>query len=127
MPDRVLVLDLMATSKNWALSEDGVEAIRRAAPPDWEVRGVPAPTSSDSDGAAAPSAEALAAVRDAEVYFGFGISRPLFRAAPRLRWVHSAAAGVGAALFPEMLASDVTLTNSAGIPPVPIAQNVVVR
>ncbi len=67
----------------------------------------------------------MAAIRDAEVYFGFGISRPLFLEAGSLRWVHSAAAGVGAALFPEMLASDVLLTNSAGIHAVPIAEHVV--
>jgi phosphoglycerate dehydrogenase-like enzyme len=65
------------------------------------------------------------AIRDAEVYFGFGISRPLFREARSLRWVHSAAAGVGAALFPEMVASPVVLTNSAGVHAVPIAEHVV--
>lgn len=122
---RVLVLDLMATSKNWSLTDDGVAEVRRAAPAGWEVRVVRAPTSSDGDGAAGPSAEALAAVADAEVYFGFGISRPLFNAARRLRWVHSAAAGVGAALFPEMRASDIALTNSARVHAVPIAEYVV--
>jgi phosphoglycerate dehydrogenase-like enzyme len=35
--------------------------------------------------------------------------------APRLRWVHSPAAGVGNLMFPEMIASDVILTNSKGI------------
>jgi phosphoglycerate dehydrogenase-like enzyme len=59
------------------------------------------------------------------VYFGFGITRPLFLAARRLRWVHSAAAGVRGALFPEMLASPVLLSNSAGIHAVPIAETVV--
>jgi phosphoglycerate dehydrogenase-like enzyme len=39
--------------------------------------------------------------------------------------VHSAAAGVGGALFPEMLASPAILTNSAGIHAQPIAQHVV--
>jgi phosphoglycerate dehydrogenase-like enzyme len=65
------------------------------------------------------------AVGDAEVYFGFGIPRALFLAAPRLRWVHSAAAGVGSALYPEMVESDVLLTNSAGIHAVPIAEYIV--
>jgi mannose-6-phosphate isomerase-like protein (cupin superfamily) len=57
----------------------------------------------------------LGAIRDAEVYFGFGIPRELFVEAKKLRWVHSAAAGVGTALHEEMKASDVILTNSAGV------------
>src|SRR5215210_1652050 len=112
---RALVLDLAATSRNWSLPPAAEAAIRRAAPADWTVTTVMAPTSSDGDGATRPSAEALAAARDAEVYFGFGMSPPLFAAAHRLRWIQSAAAGVRAALFPEMVASDVVLTNSAGI------------
>jgi phosphoglycerate dehydrogenase-like enzyme len=123
--ERVLVLDLAATSRNWALPADAERAIRDAAPEGWRIRTVRAPTSSDGDGAAAPSREALDAVRDAEVYFGFGITRPLFVAAPVLRWVHSAAAGVRGALFPEMLASPVLLTNSAGIHAIPIAETVI--
>jgi phosphoglycerate dehydrogenase-like enzyme len=65
------------------------------------------------------------AVADAEVYFGFGIPRDLFVAARALKWVHSAAAGVGTALHDEMRASDVILTNSAGIHAIPIAEYVV--
>ena len=86
---------------------------------------VQAATSSDGDGPPRPSDEVLEAVRGAEVYFGFGIPRMLLVAAPNLRWVHSAAAGVGTALYPEMLASDVAFTNSAGIHAMPIAEYVV--
>jgi phosphoglycerate dehydrogenase-like enzyme len=123
--ERLLVLDLAATSRNWALPPDAEQAIRAAAPAGWRIYTVRAPTSSDGDGAATPSREALDAVRDAEIYFGFGITRPVFLAAPRLRWVHSAAAGVRGSLFPEMLASTVLLTNSAGIHAVPIAETAV--
>lgn len=123
--ERVLVLDLAATSRNWALPPDAERAIRGAAPEGWRINTVRAPTSSDGDGAATPSGDALDAVADAEVYFGFGITRPLFLAANGLRWVHSAAAGVRGALFPEMLASPVLLTNSAGIHAIPIAETVV--
>lgn len=80
------------------------------------------PTSSDGDGPPRPSDEVMDAIRDAEVYFGFGIPRDLFVEAKKLRWVHSAAAGVGSALHDEMRASDVLLTNSAGIHAVPIAE-----
>lgn len=122
---RRLVVDLAATSKNWSLTADGERIIRDAAPEGWEAHVVTAPTISDGDGASRPSTEALSAVRDAEAYLGFGMSRALFVAAPRLRWVHSAAAGVGAVLFDEMRASPVLLTNSAGVHAVPIAEHVV--
>ena len=122
---RLLAVDLAAASVNWALTPGAEEAIRAAAPPGWQVRFVRATTVSDGDGGARPSAEAVDAIRNAEVYFGFGISRPLFQEARSLEWVHSAAAGVGAALFPEMVASPVLLTNSAGVHAVPIAEHVV--
>ena len=67
----------------------------------------------------------MQAIRDAEAYFGFGIPRPLFLENRRLRWVHSAAAGVGSALYPEMVESDVLLSNSAGVHAIPIAEYVV--
>ena len=119
------MVDLAARSKNWALPPDGEQIIRAAAPAEWQVHVVRALTSSDGDGPPAPSAESMEAVRFAEAYFGFGMPRPLFLEARRLRWVHSAAAGVGSALYPEMLASDVLLTNSAGVHSVPIAEYVV--
>lgn len=122
---RLLVVDLAATSRNWAIPEWGVRAVREAVPPGWRVAVVRAPAISDGDGGAAPSGEVMGLVPEAEAYFGFGLARPLFLAAPRLRWVHSAAAGVGGLLFPELLASDVVLTNSAGIMAVPIAEHVV--
>lgn len=122
---RRLVLDVAARSPNWAITPEAVRTVADAAPEGWEVVNVSAPTSSDGDGAAAPSDEALEAIRSAEVYVGFGITPPLFAAAPALRWVHSAAAGVRGVLFPEMVASRVLLTNSAGIHGVPIAEYVV--
>ncbi len=121
---RRLVVDLRATAPVWRLPDDGVERLRASAPAGWEVYVVAASTVSDGDGGSAPSAEALKAIAEAEVYFGFGIARALFLAAPHLRWVHSAAAGVGGLLFPEMLASPVIVTNSAGVHAVPIAEHV---
>jgi phosphoglycerate dehydrogenase-like enzyme len=41
-----------------------------------------------------------------------------------LRWAHSASAGVGGVLYPEMVASSVVLTNSAGVHAEPIAETV---
>jgi phosphoglycerate dehydrogenase-like enzyme len=42
------------------------------------------------------------------------LARAVFPRLPQLRWVHSVSAGVEALLFPEMLASPVTLTNGRG-------------
>ena len=120
-----LVVDLAATSKNWALTPEGERRLIGDAPPGWHVHVVQSPTSSDGDGPPRPSDEVLDAIRDAEAYFGFGIPRVLFLEAKRLRWVHSAAAGVGSALYPEMAGSDVLFTNSAGIHAIPIAEYVV--
>jgi len=122
---RLLVVDLAARSKNWALTPAGERQITETTPNGWRVHLVRALTSSDGDGPREPSPESMDAIREAEVYFGFGVPKPLFLAGKKLRWVHSAAAGVGNALYPEMLASDVMLTNSAGVHAIPIAEYVV--
>ena len=125
MTERLIVVDLAATSKNWALTPDGERRLREETPPGWTMYVVQSATSSDGDGPPRPSEEVMTAIREAEVYYGFGIPKLLFAEAKRLRWVHSAAAGVGTALYPEMVASDILFTNSAGIHAVPIAEYVV--
>jgi phosphoglycerate dehydrogenase-like enzyme len=125
MTDRLLVVDLAAISKNWALTPEGERRIREATPPGWRIHVVSAPTSSDGDGPPRPSDEVMSAIADAEAYYGFGIPKILFAEAKRLRWVHSAAAGVGSAMYPEMVESDVLFTNSAGVHGVPIAEYIV--
>lgn len=120
-----LVVDLRAAAPTWSLSDDVAHAIEAAAPPGWSVYFVSSPTISDGDGSAAPSAEAMREITDADAYVGFGMPRALFVQATRLRWVHSAAAGVGSLLFQEMIESDVLLTNSAGVHAVPMAEHVV--
>jgi phosphoglycerate dehydrogenase-like enzyme len=119
---RLLVADVAARSKNWSLPPEGAERLRASVPDGWRLHIVKSPTSSDGDGPPRPSDEVIEAIRDAEVYFGFGIPRDLFLEAKQLRWVHSAAAGVGTALHEEMKSSDVILTNSAGIHAHPIAE-----
>ena len=119
-----LVVDLRAAAPTWSLNDDVAHAIEAAAPPGWSVHFVSAPTRSDGDGNDAPSAEAMREIADADAYVGFGMARALFLQGPRLRWVHSAAAGVGSLLFQEMIESDVLLTNSAGVHAVPMAEHV---
>ena len=122
---RRLVLDLAATSKNWALTPAGEAQVRASAPPGWEIVTVRAPTSSDGDGPPRASDEALQAIGDAEAYFGFGFTADLLEAARRLRWVHSAAAGVGSVLGSGIADTDLLLTNSAGIHAVPMAEFII--
>jgi phosphoglycerate dehydrogenase-like enzyme len=119
---RLLVADVAARSLNWSLPPEGAAILLKATPPGWRVHIVKSPTSSDGDGPPRPSDEVMEAVGEAEAYFGFGVPRDLFLAAPLLRWVHSAATGVATALHDEMQASDVVLTNSAGIHAIPIAE-----
>jgi len=64
------------------------------------------------------------ALADADVFVGWQFPREHFAGAPRLRWVHSASAGVEANLFPELVNSAVVLTNSAGLHAVSIPEHV---
>jgi phosphoglycerate dehydrogenase-like enzyme len=121
----LLVVDGNAASRTWTLTPDAEKRVRDQALPGWDVYFVRALTSSDGDGPRGSSDEVLRAIPNADVYLGFGIPRPLFLAAEKLRWVHSAAAGVGNALYPEMISSDVLLTNSAGVHAIPIAEYIV--
>jgi phosphoglycerate dehydrogenase-like enzyme len=58
---------------------------------------------------------------DAEVILFCGLSgaavdfREVYRHARSLRWIHSAAAGIEKLLFPELIASAVTVTNARGV------------
>ena len=62
---------------------------------------------SDPDGA-------VAEVGDADVVFGF-VSRRMYLAATKLRWVHAIASGVDAFLYDEFKAGDVVLTSEKGL------------
>lgn len=123
-----LVLNLDDVRPVWAMPDWALGEIRSAVPGDWEVVVVQGAADGRGDGGAA-APEALAALRGAEVYMGYGFPRPLFAAAhadgsPTLRWVHSAATGVGGSLYREMRESPILLTNSAGIHARPMAETV---
>jgi phosphoglycerate dehydrogenase-like enzyme len=122
---RTLLVDLAAKSRNWALPPDGLARLQQEAPEGWKVLAVQAPTSSDGDGPDGGSDEAVRLIAEAEVYFGFGFSRELLAAARQLRWVHTAAAGVGNVLNTGIGATAIRVTNSAGIHGPPIAEFVV--
>ena len=90
-------------------------------PDGWSLVLVEGETISDGDGNPSPSPEVVEAVRDAEVYFGFGMSEPLLAAAERLRWIQSAAAGVKSLLALGIPERGILLTNAAGIHAEPMA------
>ena len=69
-----------------------------------------------------PDKEALAvAIEDAEIVGGV-VPRDLFARARNLKWMHSWAAGVDRALYPELNDSDVMLTCASGNAAHPIAE-----
>ena len=59
--------------------------------------------------------EADSLLAEADVVLGFLVRPENFARARRLRWIHSTAAGIGGMLFPELVASDVVLTNGRGL------------
>jgi phosphoglycerate dehydrogenase-like enzyme len=65
-----------------------------------------------------------AALADADIFVGWRIPPEHFAAARRLRWMHCASAGIEDSLFPELVASEVILTNSTGLHAVCIPEHV---
>src|SRR5688500_13394694 len=98
--------------------------LRQALPPAGELVMLDVAADGSGDGVLRLDPRVQEAVRDADVYLGFGVSPELLRAGERLRWVHSAAAGGGSSPSPEMLASPVTFTNSAGVHAPPMSETV---
>jgi len=120
-----LVLNTRDDRPKWAMPETVPDAIARALGPGWSIENVKAPVSSRGDGGSV-SAQAIEAIRGAEIYIGAGVPRELLLAAleppARLRWAHSTTAGISSFLYPEMLQSQVVLTNSAGVHAAPMAE-----
>ena len=57
---------------------------------------------------------AVAEIVDADVVLGL-VTRPMYRAAKKLRWVHAIASGVDSFLYDEFRSGDVTLTSEKGL------------
>src|SRR5262245_44116660 len=119
-----IVLNCTDDRPMWAPPADLAARVAAALPAGWELASVAAPVNSRGDGGSV-SELALEAVRGAEIYVGAGVPRAVFMAGqPTLRWAHSTTAGIASYLYPEMLASRLILTNSAGIHAAPMAENV---
>src|SRR5215475_9174311 len=54
-------------------------------------------------------------IPDTDVFIGWSLRPPQFVAAKKLRWIHSPAAAVHQLMFPELIQSNVLVTNSTGI------------
>lgn len=54
-------------------------------------------------------------LRDADVVVSWSLRPEQFRAARKLRWIHSPAAAVHALMIPEIVAADVAVTNARGV------------
>jgi phosphoglycerate dehydrogenase-like enzyme len=121
---RRAILDMMDRRPIWAMPAWVPDRVRDVLPANWELVVVDEETDGSGDGAARVSEAVLAAVVDAEIYFGYGIPAELLEAGASLRWVHSGAAGVGGSLTPTMLESPVVFTNSAGVHAPPMAETV---
>lgn len=107
-----IIVAIYSEFAGWCIPDAEVDALRRAFPQHTFVR-------ADSD------EETLATIGGADVAYSSRLTREHLARAPRLRWVHSPAAGIGAMLFPEMIASPVVMTNSRGNSAVTIAEHVI--
>src|SRR5712671_5658115 len=63
----------------------------------------------------ASRAEADALLPQADVVLGFAVRPENFAQAKQLRWIHCTAASVTGVLLPELVDSDVLLTNARGL------------
>ncbi|HXE32237.1 MAG TPA: D-2-hydroxyacid dehydrogenase [Terriglobales bacterium] len=61
--------------------------------------------------------------RDADAAVGWRLNPALWRAAPRLRWIHCPSAAVNQLLTPELVASDIVVTNGASVHAATVAQH----
>ncbi|MCK4375671.1 MAG: D-2-hydroxyacid dehydrogenase [Candidatus Brocadiae bacterium] len=93
------------------LSEDEAEGLRAAAP------GAEVCLADGWDAV-------LAEVAEAEAYVPGPWNEDVLAAAPGLRWVHFLWAGLDGQLFPASLESEITITNSAGVFVIPMAEHV---
>ncbi len=119
-----LVVDLRSRVAAFRLPDTVAAQLVAATPAGWTTHIVGAETDSFGDGAQQPSEESRREMADAEIYFGYGMPKGLFTAARRLRWTQTATVGVASMLYPEVLASDVMITNGAGLYGPPIAEHV---
>ena len=70
------------------------------------------------------SEQRRAELADSDVLFAVRFSPEDFKVAKQLKWLHLSSAGATHVLFPELVESDVIVTNSRGLYGIPIAEHV---
>lgn len=111
MHDMKVVSYFRLRELRWSIAESDLDELRHRFP------GVTFTSVEEDDALAGELA-------DATVFLGWDFPPHLFDHAPRLRWLHSASAGIEANLFPALVDSNVILTNSAGLHSVSIPEHV---
>lgn len=64
-------------------------------------------------------------IRDAEIVIAWSIRPEQFKAAEKLRWIHSPAAAIHQLMFPELIQSEVVLTNAREVHGPVVAEHVI--
>lgn len=106
-----ILVSIHSSFRMWTIPAGHVEALRRDLSADTIVHAV------DDD-------QARELIPQADIAFAAAITPEQFRAARRLQWVHCPAAGVGHMLYPEMVQSEITITNGRGTSADTIAEHV---
>jgi phosphoglycerate dehydrogenase-like enzyme len=68
--------------------------------------------------------DVLKVITDVDILVAGTFDAEILCKADNLKWVHALAAGVDRLLFPEFIDSDIILTNSSGVHPIPISEHV---
>lgn len=66
----------------------------------------------------------LDVIPEVDILIAGKFDKDIIGRAEKLQWVHALAAGVDRLLFPKFVESDIVLTNSSGVHPVPISEHV---
>jgi len=69
--------------------------------------------------------ELLSFIKDTDILFAGFFSLEMFLAARKLKWIQTTGAGVNRFLFPEVVKSQVTITNAGGVHPTPVSEHVI--
>ncbi|MGB7844802.1 MAG: D-2-hydroxyacid dehydrogenase [Candidatus Acidiferrum sp.] len=63
-------------------------------------------------------------IPDTDIFVGYSLKPEQLAVAPKLKWIHSTAAGVSQLTYPELRSSGVIVTNPKGIFSVPMAEHI---
>ena len=107
-----LVICVWHTYTEWRPKAGMAEAIRRRWP---EMRVVHLPDY-------ARLAEELP---DTDIFVGYSLRPEQLKVAPKLKWIHSTAAGVSQLAYPELRQSRILVTNPSGVFSVPMAEHII--